>query len=169
MIEGGLRAAFLKGETAMKTTSISNLRRVMLACTLVTAAAAAASGAKAFAQEEVLQVNVPFAFHTGSQTLPAGVYRVEIESEHVILLRGDSRSAFVMANPEMTRDVNGPGKVVFNRYGSQYYLSDIWPQGSETGERSVKSRQEKEAAQELLAENRSGIGTRVLALNHMPR
>ncbi len=151
----------------MKTASISNLRSAMLACAL--AAAALGPASLAFAQSQVMQVNVPFAFHNGSQLLPAGIYRVEIQSNHVILLRGQSRSGFVMTNPETTSKVNGPGKVIFNRYGSQYYVSEFWPQGSETGQRSVKSRQEKEAEQGELAENHSSVATRVLALNHLPR
>lgn len=151
----------------MKTVSISNPRNAMLACALAVTALASAS--HAFAQDKVMQVNVPFAFHNGSQLMPAGIYRVEIQSDHLILLRGESRSGFVMTNPETTSKVNGSGKVIFNRYGSQYYLSDIWPQGSTTGERSVKCRQEKEAEQSELAENRSSVGTRVLALNHLPQ
>ena len=151
----------------MKTVSISKLRSALLACSL--AATAMASASHAFAQGRVMQVNVPFAFHNGSQNMPAGIYRVEIQSAHLILLRGQSTAGFVMTNPETTRDVNGPGKVIFNRYGSQYYLSEFWPQGSETGQRSVKSRQEKEAEQGELAENHSSGATRVLALNHLPR
>jgi hypothetical protein len=116
-----------------------------------------------------MQVNVPFAFHNGSQLMPPGIYRVEIQSSHLILLRGQSRSGFVMTNPETTRTITGPGKVIFNRYGSQYYLSEFWPQGSETWQRSVKSKQEKEVEQGELAENHSNVGTRVLALNHLPR
>lgn len=151
----------------MKTTSILNLRSAMLVCTL--AATALASASHAFAQSQLMQVNVPFAFHNGSQLLPAGIYRVEIQSSHLIMLRGQSRSGFVMTNPEITSKVDGPGKVIFTRYGSQYYLSEFWPKGSETGQRSVKSRQEKEAEQGELAENRSSVATRVLALNHLPR
>src|SRR5690348_18290323 len=106
----------------MKIASISNSRSAMLAC--VVAATALASASHAFAQSQVMQVNVPFAFHNGSQNLPAGIYRVEIESDHLILLRGASRSGFVMTNPETASKVNGSGRVVFNRYGSQYYLSE---------------------------------------------
>ena len=151
----------------MSTVSISKLRSALLACIL--AATAVASTSHAFAQGQIMQVNVPFAFHNGSELMPAGIYRVEIQSNHLILLRGQSRSGFVMTNPATTRDITGPGKVTFNRYGSQYYLSEVWPQGSETGQRSVKSRQEKEAEQGELAENHSSVATRVLALNHLPR
>jgi hypothetical protein len=151
----------------MNTASISKLRSALLACTL--AATAVTSASHAFAQSKVMQVNVPFAFHNGSQLLPAGIYRVEIQSSHLILLRGQARSGFVMTNPEATRKITGPGKVIFNRYGSQYYVSEFWPQGSETGHRSVKSSQEKQAEQRELAENHSSVATRVLALNHLPR
>ena len=151
----------------MSTVSISKLRSTLLACAL--AATAVASTSHAFAQSQTMQVNVPFAFHNGSQLMPPGIYRVEIQSNHLILLRGQSRSGFVMTNPETTRKITGPGKVIFNRYRSQYYLSEFWPQGSETGQRSVKSRQEKEVEQGELAENHSNVATRALALNHLPR
>ena len=151
----------------MSTVSISKLRSALLACTL--AAMAVASTSHAFAQGQTMQVNVPFAFHNGSQLMPAGIYRVEIQSSHLILLLGQSRSGFVMTNPETTRKITGPGKVIFSRYGSQYYVSEFWPQGSETGQRSVKSSQEKEAEQGELAENHSSVATRVLALNQLPR
>ena len=151
----------------MSTVSSSKFRSALLACAL--AATAVASTSHAFAQSQAMQVNVPFAFHNGSQLMPAGIYRVEIQSSHVILLRGQSRSGFVMTNPETTRTITGSGKVIFNRYGSQYYVSEFWPQGSETGQRSVKSQQEKEAEQEELAENHANATTRVLALNQLPR
>jgi hypothetical protein len=151
----------------MSTVSTSKLRSALLACTL--AATALASASHAFAQGQIMQVNVPFAFHNGSQHMPAGIYRVEMQSNNVILLRGQSLSGFVITNPEITRTVTGSGKVIFNRYGSQYYLSEVWPQGSETGQRCIKSRQEKETERAELAENRKSPITRVLALNHLPR
>ena len=145
----------------MKLVSISKFRTALLACTL----AAMASTSYAFAQGQTMQVNVPFAFHNGSQHLPAGTYRVEIQSSYVLLLRGQSRSGFVMTNPAIASTAPATGKVIFTRYGDQYYLSEVWPQGSETGQRCVKSRQEKEAQ---LAANWSGPITRELALNRLP-
>ena len=146
----------------MKPVSISKFRTALLACAL----AAMASTSYAFAQGQTMQVNVPFAFHNGSQHLPAGTYRVEIQSSYVLLLRGRSGSGFVMTNPAITSTAPAIGKVIFTRYGDQYYLSEVWPQGSGTGERCVKSRQEKEAQ---LAANWSGPTNRELALNRLPR
>lgn len=144
----------------MKPASNSKLRSALLACTF----AATALVSHAFAQAQAMQVNVPFAFHNGSQRLPAGVYRVEKESNNVILLRGESRSGFAMTHLKIAKTAS-TGKVIFNRYGDQYYLSEIWPTGSETGQQCVKSRQEKEAQ---LAENWAGPITRELALNKLP-
>ena len=146
----------------MKPASISQSRRALLACAL----AAMASTSYAFAQEQSMQVNVPFAFHNGSQPLPAGTYQVEFRSDHVLLLRGRSGSGFVMTNSATTHTASGTGKVIFTRYGDQYYLSEVWPQGSETGQLCVKSRQEKETQ---LAANWAGPITRELALNRLPR
>ena len=145
----------------MKRLSIAKFT-ALVACTL----SAAPWASHAFAQSHLMQANVPFAFHYGSQRMPAGVYRVEIESSHVILLRGQSRSGFIMTNPETSATPASLGKIVFNRYGDQYYLSEVWPQGSDTGQRCVKSRQEKEAE---LAANGKGAATRELALNNVPR
>jgi hypothetical protein len=146
----------------MKRLSIAKFRTALLACTL----AATAMASHAYAQSNVMQVNVPFAFHNGSQRLPAGIYRVEIQSNHVVLLQGQSRSGFAMVNPAITTASTSVGKIVFNRYADQYYLSEIWPQGSETGQRCVKTRQEKEAE---LAANRMDKSTRELALSNVSR
>jgi hypothetical protein len=146
----------------MKRLSIAKFRTALLVCSLATTAMAS----HAYAQSHTMQVNVPFAFHNGSQRLPAGVYRVEIQSDHVILLRGQSGSGFVMANPAIATTLTSQGKVIFNRYGDQYYLSEIWPQGTESGQRCVKTRQEKEAE---IAANRMKTSTRELALSNVSR
>ena len=38
------------------------------------------------------------------------------------------------------------GKLVFNRYGDQYFLSKIWTRSSDTGREFSKSRLEREVA-----------------------
>ena len=126
----------------MNATSTSKLRTYLLACTLGVVAATSASFG--FAQGTEMRVNVPFAFHNGSQRLPAGVYRVKIESEHLIMLRGDSVSGFVTANPESGKS-SDKGKLVFQRYGSQYFLREVWPANTATGQKCVKSKLEREA------------------------
>ena len=47
------------------------------------------------------------------------------------------------------RKISDVGKLVFNRYGDQYFLSKIWAPSSDTGRELPKSRLEREVAQRL--------------------
>jgi hypothetical protein len=125
----------------MNAQSTSKLRTYLLACTL--GAVAMVSASHGFAQGNEMRVNVPFAFHNGSQHLPAGVYRVKIESTHLILLQGASKSGFVNTNPEIGRPAT-KGKLVFQRYGDQYFLREVWSAQNATGQKCVKSKLERE-------------------------
>jgi hypothetical protein len=148
---------------AMNATSTSKLRTYLLACTL--GAVAVASASQGFAQDTEMQVNVPFAFHNGSQRLPAGVYRVKMQSEHVILLRGDSKSGFVMTNSEIGKP-SEKGKLIFQRYGDQYFLREVWAANSETGQKCPKSKLEREVE---IAQSKTTQPGAELAINQQPR
>jgi hypothetical protein len=147
----------------MNTKSTSKLRTYLLACTL--GAVAMVSASNGFAQGNEMRVNVPFAFHNGSQRMPAGVYRVKIESAHLILLRGDSRSGYVNTNPEIGKPV-AKGKLVFQRYGDQYFLREVWAANSETGQKCVKSKLEREVE---IAQSKAAQPGAEVALNQQPR
>jgi hypothetical protein len=146
----------------MNTNSTSKLRTSLLACAL--GAVAMVSTSQAFAQGGEMRVNVPFAFHNGSQVLPAGVYTVSIQSQHMIMLRGYSRSGFVTANPESGRAA-AKGKLIFQRYGNEYFLREVWPAESNTGEKCTKSKLEREV--EIAARKSDQSGSQ-LALNQQP-
>jgi hypothetical protein len=158
LIEGAFQ-----GEKAMNTRSIAQLRTYLLACTL--GAVAMVSASHGFAQSGEMRVNVPFAFHSGSQAMPAGVYKVSIESQHLIMLRGASRSAFITANPESGSTAD-KGKLVFQRYGNQYFLREVWPAQSDTGEKCTKSKLEREVE---IAQRKVDQSGSQLALNQQPQ
>jgi hypothetical protein len=146
----------------MNTISTSKLRTSLLACAL--GAVAMVSTSQAFAQGGEMRVNVPFAFNNGSQVMPAGVYKVSIQSQHVIMLSGYSRSGFVTANPESGRAA-AKGKLIFQRYGNEYFLREVWPAESNTGEKCTKSKLEREV--EIAARKSDQSGSQ-LALNQQP-
>jgi hypothetical protein len=122
------------------------------------------SPTQGFAQGNEMRVNVPFAFHNGSQVMPAGVYTVSIESQHMILLRGYARSGYVTANPESGRAA-AKGKLVFQRYGNQYFLREVWPAQSDTGEKCTKSKLEREVE---IAQRKTDQSGSQVALNQQP-
>jgi hypothetical protein len=93
------------------------------------------------------------------------MYSVKIQSEHVILLRGYSKSGIVMTNPEMGKP-SEKGKLVFQRYGDQYFLREVWAANSETGQKCPKSKLEREV--EIGQSNATQPGAE-LAINQQPR
>jgi hypothetical protein len=147
----------------MNAKSICKLRTYLLACTLGTVAMVSAS--HGFAQSNEMRVNVPFAFQSGSQRMPAGVYRVTIESQHLILLRGDSTSGFVHTNPQIGKPA-AKGKLVFQRYGNQYFLREVWASQSDTGQKCVKTKLEREVE---IAQSKAAQPGAELALNQQSR
>ena len=78
-------------------------------------------------------VTVPFAFVVGSSSLPAGDYSFELNREgNRMILRsedGSERNALMLVTNSLGAD---PGKsyAAFHRYGSHYFLAEVWRQGS---------------------------------------
>jgi hypothetical protein len=92
------------------------------------------------------QVNVPFDFIVGSQTLHAGQYTVDQKTApwRVILKGGEPNGGAIVMGlalyPSVTRH---EGNLVFHRYGDTYFLSQVWAADSYGRQVSV-TRQERE-------------------------
>lgn len=146
----------------MKTLSITN---TVLACALGLGAFASAP---VFAQSQAVAVNVPFDFQIGAKTMPAGIYRIDMPNQHVILLRGSAHDAnrFASTIPEISTTPRYSGKVVFHRYGNRYFLHEVWTAGSDTGRECLPTKEEK-AMQ--VAQNPSVSDGTEVALNLLPQ
>jgi hypothetical protein len=118
-----------------------SLTLVMLAMLLLPAVAA---------QAQMLKVAVPFDFSAGQATLPAGDYIVSKpgNSQNVLVIRAENGggNAFVMTAGAIAPRASDQGKLVFNRYGSQYFLSQVWAPGTDTGHQLRPSKAEREIA-----------------------
>ncbi|MHB8608926.1 MAG: hypothetical protein ACYDCG_11545 [Candidatus Acidiferrales bacterium] len=116
----------------------------------IVALAVMASTRVAQAQESLV-VNIPFNFVAGNRTLPAGEYAVTVSGTmHTLLLvdRKDSAaSAFLGTNAIVANEIQPESKLIFNRYGDRYFLSQVWSEGSSRGRQLLKSAREKEMAQ----------------------
>jgi hypothetical protein len=132
----------------------------MLSCLLVLAAVSV--NAQRLSDDSIA-VNIPFDFAVGQTKLPAGNYtlrRIVLPSSYdrVVIQsadgRGDTRT--VMTGPNRTSEVPKQSNLVFNRYGDQYFLSQVWMAGSDTGRDLFQSRNERNLAKELkLARSKS--------------
>ena len=112
------------------------------------------------AQSIMLKADIPFDFVVGDKRLPSGEYQVKSLHQTATQIQStDSRSSVIVLTTGMQAGkISNLGKLVFNRYGDQYFLSKIWAASSDSGRQLRKSRLEREMAQRL-----SESGTIVVA------
>jgi hypothetical protein len=113
------------------------------------------------AQSIMLKADIPFDFLVGDKRLPSGQYHVKSLNPVLTEIQSkDARStAIALTTGMQAAKISDVGKLVFNRYGDQYFLSKIWVPSSDTGRQLPKSRFEREVAQRL-----SNGGTTVIAV-----
>jgi hypothetical protein len=98
--------------------------------------------------------DIPFTFHVGNKNLPAGQYTVRCinpsSDVKVLQLRStDGKSTVLLQTSSIVGRMNKDAKLVFNRYGNQYYFAQAWLVGENVGMQAVKSRNEKATAKEM--------------------
>ena len=108
------------------------------------------TAATANAQSERTEVTyVPFNFVVGKKTLPAGEYVVRPNragSNDVWLVQSKDGDTSALVTTTVIQSGKTPKrtKLVFNKYGDQYFLSQIWFDGSKSGRELVKRHKERE-------------------------
>jgi hypothetical protein len=84
------------------------------------------SASHVLAATGAVQATVPFNFNVGSRVLPAGTYRIESGSSNIITLQNrNGKSAASTLVYAADSDGSSNGKLVFNKYGNQYFLSKV--------------------------------------------
>lgn len=108
------------------------------------------TAATAHAQSERTEVTyVPFNFVVGKKTLPAGKYVVRpnrTRSNDVWVVQskdGDASALFTTTRVQSSKTPKRT-KLVFNKYGDQYFLSQIWFDGNNSGRELVKRHNERQ-------------------------
>ena len=100
-----------------------------------------------FAQSTGVRANVPFDFTVGNKLLPAGTYTIKEQSDHLIMITNHDKpiAAISLVNGDSHRSPNG-GKLMFHRYGSQYFLSEILCEQADMNLQLPTSKTEKRTA-----------------------
>ena len=85
--------------------------------------------------DQSLIANVPFTFSVQQEQFSAGRYVVESLQQGYLRLRSsDNRSVILHVTPNYSRENRGPkGKLVFWRYGSDYFLREAWIPSADFG------------------------------------
>jgi len=113
-----------------------------------------------------LQANIPFQFQAGNAKLPAGTYRFRMMEDSDLTLMeistlDGSRSALFQVQESDANSTPSKSELIFNKYGDNYFLSELFDQGEPSGSKVMESRDEKkisqgaEAAQEHVPMHRS--------------
>jgi hypothetical protein len=101
---------------------------------------------------DVLKVKVPFDFRVGAQKFPAGEYSLKPLLPHTMLLRNQGGQVLTSIGTHSveSREIQSSVKLVFNGYGGQYFLAQIWKEGDNIGRELMMSPTEIEMATKYL-------------------
>jgi hypothetical protein len=120
----------------MKFNSISKSSFIVLSLLLTVAGAHAQSAARA---------NVPFAFKMGTTQMPAGTYAIRNDAgSNVVTVRNVQTGTSVLAMGRRESPSKKTDKLIFHRYGSQYFLTAILGSRGSDGMVLPATKQEKE-------------------------
>jgi hypothetical protein len=88
--------------------------------------AALVTSSAAVAQGRAVRATVPFDFIIGSKTLPAGTYDIWSPSTNLVEIQNrDTRAAMLTTTSYDSRQSRKGSRLVFDRYGDRYFLSEI--------------------------------------------
>jgi ribosomal protein L33 len=109
------------------------------------------AAASAFGQQRI-RVDIPFEFHLAGTVLPAGQYEVNVGAHNMQSLVSLDCSECRASAYATTFGIGGgadaltQGRLVFNKYGETYFLSQVWSPGYSQGRALNKSKTEDEIA-----------------------
>ena len=130
-----------KKEFVMKSRMI-HIATVLVFMLLIPAAVQAQMPIK----QPLFRVDIPFAFVAAGVHLPAGQYRVYHPGDPylVVIEKDDGRGrATTYVHPSAVDSNQASTKLVFNKYGSQYFLSQVWTEPDREMHECFKCRMEK--------------------------
>jgi hypothetical protein len=119
-------------------------KRLMYSFTVILLAAASMHAAQPITAE------ILFSFNVGDSTFPSGSYTADtsVASGSVLRLRSaDGKSSvLILSYGTLAPSGQNQPKLVFHRYGNEFFLYQVWMGNGETGRELRKSRREAEVA-----------------------
>lgn len=99
------------------------MKHLIAATLLAVAALTTHMGASA---QSKLRATIPFDFTVGENKLPAGTYVIDYIQPGELMLNCAQKHKSVFVVLTSTDEVlKNPDKVIFNKYGDQYFLSEV--------------------------------------------
>lgn len=94
----------------------------------------------------LFRVDIPFAFIAGGSHLPPGHYHVYHPGDPylIVIERDDGRArAMEYVHPSASAADQSSTKLVFNKYGDQYFLAQVWTEADAEVHHCFKCRMER--------------------------
>ena len=121
---------------------------------ILTLGAAVVLGCTGLYAQTRATANIPFDFNVRGVTMPAGKYTLQrgsATSGSIKIFNNDTQKAVLVLAPSTNSaykgKAEGSGKVIFHRYGDQYFFSEVWtPNGLKGGTLPSKLERELQAS-----------------------
>ena len=125
---------------------MKSARTLIVLCLLLTAATLFA---QTTASQRLMTVNIPFAFSAEDHALPEGEYLVLTvtpeRSIRIVSIDG-KHSAIVNTLPNYASGPSQNSRLVFHKYGNEYFLVQVWTAGQNVGRNPLSSKKAMEIA-----------------------
>lgn len=112
-----------------------------------------------------VRAKIPFDFSMGDKKLQAGEYRFSrVSADGKIMLVSSvdvNTSVFQSTIGTEVLAAKNESKLVFHRYGDQYFLEQIWTAGERGGTEVLESRSERTIRQQLARTQQSNLSGKV--------
>jgi hypothetical protein len=97
-----------------------------ITATTLLAFASLVTAGSAFAGDRAVQATVPFNFTVGDKQLESGTYTITSPASGVINIQSkDGKISLMTTTSPDSNPAANRGKLVFDRYGDQYFLSEV--------------------------------------------
>ena len=104
------------------------------------------------AQTMNLKASIPFDFRIGNTVLPSGEYSIR-HSDGVLFVNqtdGAHKSGMVLTfGEDRPAESSAASTLLFNRYGSTYYLAKLWTGESKQAQATPRTQRERELASHI--------------------
>jgi hypothetical protein len=110
------------------------------------------------------KVNVPFGFEVGATHFEPGTYTISMQSNHIMQIRGASKSVFAMTLWDTTTNPSKYGKVVFHKCNDRYFMREVWTVWDSSHLQFPQSKAELQAQRAQVATNRKSADNVELAV-----
>jgi hypothetical protein len=138
----------------MKENTMKKQLYTMTAMMILAGFVAISSAKAQTSASRQLIATIPFEFSVGDKAMPAGEYmvrQINPASDHAVLqLRSKDGSASAMVQmTSITGKAQEGAKLVFHRYGNQYFFAQAWTTGDSEGLEAPRLRAERGMVERL--------------------